>query len=290
MKLINRPVNRLFAFGCSFTHYGWTTWPEIVAYDLDIPMYNLGRSGAGNQYIANMVAQANEIYGFTADDLIMICWSGYIREDRWFDHNWQTAGEVSSYNIYDEHFVNTYMQPEWCFIRDFAVFSHTKRLLEALGCQHHMFSMAELWRPEQPFGVVDPERTQIASNLKTIYHDVLESMLPSFFETLWDGDMHAYKSHQQKELWDNRYTDWHPLIPEQLEYMQKLFYEHKFREQTLQAADQKYLEFVDFINYHIAHCENPFFNTMDLDKVDHDKLEHLFHIKQSEPFSPLLIR
>lgn len=42
-------MSRLFAFGCSFTHYKWPTWADIVARDFKV-YENWGRGGAGNFY------------------------------------------------------------------------------------------------------------------------------------------------------------------------------------------------------------------------------------------------
>ena len=82
MKLITRPPKRIFTFGCSFVEYYWATWAEILGKDLGIPLYNFGKSGGGNQYIANTFAQANAVYNFNEDDLIIVSWTNVCREDR----------------------------------------------------------------------------------------------------------------------------------------------------------------------------------------------------------------
>ena len=43
-------MKRLFALGCSFTHYCWPMWPELLAQEYD-ETYNLGMPGGGNQII-----------------------------------------------------------------------------------------------------------------------------------------------------------------------------------------------------------------------------------------------
>jgi hypothetical protein len=89
-KLINRPVRRVFTFGCSFTGYAWMCWPEAIAYDLNIPLYNYGRSGAGNQYIFNMLMQANNYYKFDENDLVIVSWTNVYRDDKFIKNNWVT--------------------------------------------------------------------------------------------------------------------------------------------------------------------------------------------------------
>ena len=67
----NKP-KRLFTFGCSFTEWIWATWANILAYELDVPFYNFGKPGAGNYYIANQISQADAIFNFTKDDLVIV--------------------------------------------------------------------------------------------------------------------------------------------------------------------------------------------------------------------------
>ena len=65
MTNIAKVKGRLFTFGCSFTSYHWPTWANILAYDYDIPLYNYGLNGAGNQFIFNMLMQADSFNNFT---------------------------------------------------------------------------------------------------------------------------------------------------------------------------------------------------------------------------------
>lgn len=290
MKLIERKPQRLFAFGCSFTHYGWSTWPDVIAHDLDIPMYNLGRAGAGNQYIANMVAQANEHYGFTKDDLVMICWSGYLREDRWFDGGWQTNGDISTYSFYDKNFVDNYVDPVGCFIRDFASFSLTKRLLEQIECQHHMFSMAPLWQPEQDHSIADPGITQTTHKLKKIYGRVLSAMLGNYMDVLWQGKMDYHKLHEQHIMWQNKYTDWHPHPREHLYFLEKIFNDHVFKSDTIHTVEQTQKTFENFIRTNIDKLGGEIFDTIKLPLHEHRAMHSLLHFRENLADEQTLIR
>ena len=246
MKLIDRKPKRLFAFGCSFTAYHWATWPEIVAYDLGIPMYNLARCGAGNQYIVNMIAQANEIFKFNSDDLIMVCWSGYMREDRWFDGGWQVAGSVHSNNIYDQDFVDRYMNPDWCFIRDFAAFSLIKHLLNNTSSQYHMFSMLNLKKPEMDFD--QDHSSSVERRLLEIYASTIDSMLPDFETAIWNSDIAEHKNAQLEKIFNCGFSDWHPLIDEHYQYLDAVFDEHIFSSGTKNLVDHTHKCMIDYIN------------------------------------------
>jgi hypothetical protein len=106
-------VKRLFTFGCSFTHWIWPTWADIYATQFDF-FENWGYPSAGNLYIFNSIIEANKRHKFTADDTIVIMWSGILRSDyynfRWEfneEHKSIRASEIINYgyiNSIDEWF------------------------------------------------------------------------------------------------------------------------------------------------------------------------------------------
>ena len=49
-------MKRLFAFGCSFTGYGWPTWADIIGQSFDY-YENWGKSGIGNYLISSRVVE-----------------------------------------------------------------------------------------------------------------------------------------------------------------------------------------------------------------------------------------
>lgn len=291
MKLIDRQPQRLFAFGCSYTQYAWATWPEIVAHDLSIPMYNAARSGAGNQYIANLVAQLNQMYRFGPDDLVMIAWSGFFREDRWIKHSWRLQGDfeltptVFEYpeTQFSEQFVEDFSDPLGYLVRDFASIALVKNILDLCGCQYQMFSIYDI-----PF-VYDQERTEVddkshtLNKLITLYHDTMRHILPSFDSVLWQGDQHAHKAAQTKERWNDRWTDWHPTIDEQYLFLKKTFSEHQFSDSTEQTVDRVFGEFSDFMRSLIDRPEllnkhTGTLNTIDLPEPEWSQFNQDFHI------------
>jgi len=279
MKLIENQPRRLFAFGCSFTQYKWLTWPEIVAYDLNIPMFNLGRAGAGNQYIVNAIAQANEVYNFNSKDLVMICWSGYMREDRWINNDWTAKGIVTNSPHYDQEFVDKYMDTEGVVVRDFAGFAMVKRLLDKLDCQHHMFSVYPMWQTEVGKEHAIDTNNNTVSKLREIYRKILLALLPSFTEVLWDSDIETFKTKQQSEIWNNKFTDWHPLIFEHFDYLKSVFDEHKFSEQTKHAVKNLNRAHWEHVNKTIAENNLEIYdpNIPSLESADCNRKFHLTH-------------
>ena len=76
---------RFFAFGCSFTNYRWATWADVIGSSLrrqGYEYYNYGNSGAGNYYMYSSLMAADQRHSFTDDDIIMVMWSSWNREDR----------------------------------------------------------------------------------------------------------------------------------------------------------------------------------------------------------------
>lgn len=139
---------RIFAFGCSLTQYFYPTWADILIShfsNTDNALgYNWGKSGAGNQYIATKIWEANAIYNFGPDDLILIQWTSMFREDRYHeDIGWYCPGGFNEQRLKNKSFeLNGFDyedQMQWadylhCVMRDCALISSTHEALKNLGC------------------------------------------------------------------------------------------------------------------------------------------------------------
>ena len=234
--MIDHPVKRLFAFGCSFTEYHWACWPEIVAEDLDVPFYNYGKSGAGNQYIANMIAQADSRHKFTADDLIMVCWTNVSREDKWVNGVWITPGNIYTQNVYSDDYVKKWADPLGYLVRDCATITLAKGYLQNTNCQYHFFSMCEL---HHTFDL--NEKNKVNDNMKDRYQQLCDTYyeilsMPSFYNLLWHNDIHENKFKLMKQVYDNYFDDGHPSPLDHLYFLRCLFPQHCFKESTIKKA------------------------------------------------------
>ena len=93
----------LLVSGCSFTDknfisdfhpdllHKWPTWPELLAKKLDMEVINLGKMGAGNEYIYSSLL--DKIMTTDNIGLIMAAWSQSQRRDwkvkrKWFNNSW----------------------------------------------------------------------------------------------------------------------------------------------------------------------------------------------------------
>ena len=116
---------RVFCFGCSCTYYEWPTWADILRKDLDIPVQNWGIGGLGNVGIFCRMVQCNVINKFTDEDLIIVVWSSWTREDRYIDGKWHNMGNVhvqEKDSIYDNNFIKKYKLKK----KNYVFFSSTK--------------------------------------------------------------------------------------------------------------------------------------------------------------------
>jgi len=248
LKLIAQKPQRLFTFGCSFTDYNWTGWPEIVAYDLQIPLYNYGRIAAGNQYIFNMLMQADANFKFRSNDLIMICWTNVCREDRYIQDHWQLCGNIYTQDFYDQHFIDNCADPLGYLIRDLATIAATDAFLQQRGCQYHHMAMMDIirrkdqWNPDASmFGTAEQMHT-----LLKMYGPVLQRIPASYYDVLWNNDLQTKFQIDQQTI-HPKFNDGHPLPEEHLSYLQKT-YEHDWRPHTITAV----VDSQDMLSKHIT--------------------------------------
>lgn len=227
LRLIDRTPRRLFAFGCSFTRYGWTTWPDIVSSDLGIDFYyNLGLPGAGNELIFNRLMQVDGRYALGLDDLVMLCWTNTCREDRFVNGGWISPGNIYSQKEYPRQFVERYYSdPASVSLHDYAFIHASRSLLELRGCQFHFMQMLDLltfhdqWTSDRSGSCNDLLRSEVAD------------MAPSFYDVLWDNDIEARHAKEHEKY---GYFDGHPSPAEHLFYLQQVF-DHEWKQETIDA-------------------------------------------------------
>jgi len=173
-------MSRLFTFGCSYTNYRWSTWADCLAPEFD-SFENWGQGGGGNHYIFNSVMEADQRHNFGANDTVIVCWSTFLRDDRYAQGKWHTIGGMFTTPIYQPEYLKTHVDERGCVIRDFAYIKAVKVLLESKPNLNWRFlSLANLKagprcdsEPGQPKDVMD------------VYADVLDSILPSYQEVLF---------------------------------------------------------------------------------------------------------
>lgn len=213
-----KKYNRLFVFGCSFTHYSWPTWADLLAKEMEHAEYhNYGKSGSGNLLISNRVTQANCKFKFCETDLVIVMWSGAFREDRYIDDNWRTAGNIyTQTHAYDKNFVKNYTDPEGFVIRDMSLIELTRSYLNNLPCTAIHTSMIELTGEN---AALMPDRSQepisFEQKINDIYKTTLDGMLPSVTEII-----SSTKTWHWTDSYGKPYYESHPTTMDYCNYLQ----------------------------------------------------------------------
>lgn len=104
-------MSRLFTFGCSYTMWPWPTWADIVAHELKLEHHNWALPGLGNVGIASRMLECDLTHKFNDDDIILVVWSSWTREDRFnvkksFSSGWSRLGDV--HHTYDKDFIHNH--------------------------------------------------------------------------------------------------------------------------------------------------------------------------------------
>jgi len=114
-------MQRVFAFGCSFTDYVWPTWADIYVYNLNTKCkyYNYGGVGLGNVAIQTLILEADLQYNFTSKDQIIIGWSGWNRYDYFQEKNngWE-RGNGSVLHKYTNQYDDQFLKKYWSYEND----------------------------------------------------------------------------------------------------------------------------------------------------------------------------
>ncbi len=210
-------IDRFFSFGCSFTKYKWPTWADIIAYDLNCTYYNFGKSGAGNMYISNIIAQADNFFQFNKHDLVVICWTNVFREDRYTSkQEWILPGNLSTQQIYDRKFVRKYNSIEHCLLRDYAQIYFVYQLLKSKTNLQFLCMI-------NPFDIFDQFDNTIVVNkkldvLKNTYSSIIDIMPKDYYAYLWNNNLENKKADCKKI--HKYFDDCHPTPNEHLKYIQ----------------------------------------------------------------------
>jgi len=195
-------MSRLFAFGCSFTNYRWSTWADCLALEFDY-FENWGQSGGGNHYIFNSVMEADQRHQFGDGDTVIVCWTSFTRDDRYVNGRWHTLGNIFNCPIYELKYLKDHYDERGYLIRDLAYIKAVKTLLENRpGLTWRFLSMVELMaRPTADDDV------SLHRDVMRLYSDVLDSILPGYDKTVFLNN------------WPKPGVDSHPTPAEHLKYL-----------------------------------------------------------------------
>lgn len=243
---------RLFTFGCSFTKYRWPTWVDILHDSMpNADLYNTAKSGAGQQYIATQLEQHNRHYKFNEDDLIVIMYSTFYREDRYRycgkgRDNWITPGNIYTQQTYSEDFVKNWADPRGYIIRDLALMTGVKALLEQLPC-------AAVTMSSVPIDFAYNEYTQQITEIDDVielHRDVIDSLQKPMLSLEMNG---VWTSGATYDMNGQQYADYHPSTVRYCNYLKKIGFDitdesTDYAEQCTHVLDNDIETFDDLVD------------------------------------------
>lgn len=208
---------RVFAFGCSFTAYTYPTWASLIFQECtNAEHYNFAKPGMGNLGIASRIAEANTKYNFNEDDLILVMYTTFFREDRWITDRWETHGCVYSQGYYNKNFVKNYVDPIGCLIRDFAQIELSTRYLNSLPCDTLMLKASDIRDEGKHFIYESPNRYDaITATYDTLWNQFPPSLREVMFPNGWE--VRSKRLSNGKE-----HIDRHPITIDYYDYLIKL--------------------------------------------------------------------
>lgn len=213
MNIDFKKYKRFFAFGCSFTSYIWPTWADIISKEMpDAEYHNAGHCGAGNLMISARIAEASLKFKFTDTDLVIVMWSTFCREDRYFKNAWQCPGNIFTQNLYDNKFIKKFADTRGYLIRDLVLITNTMGYLKSLPCTS--INLCSV-----PFSYQN-ENNNI-SDVISVFDNTIKEIPSSLFvlemkEEWVNGHFYSHSAH------GNNFGDYHPDPLRYHGYLQKL--------------------------------------------------------------------
>lgn len=226
---------RAFLFGCSFTHYIWPTWADLIAKEIpDTRIY--AQSGAGNFYIYQAVIEALVTHKIGKNDLVLVMFSNVTREDRYTKREgWITPGNLFFQDTYDSKFMDKFFCEKGYLMRDLALIEGIDRTLSTTGADYDLMSMI----PLDSLSSDDVKMTGV-EDILNLYSNTLKKIKPSVFETIYGGKW-TNRPHrpQYTTHWaTGMYVDNHPTPDEHMEYIMETFPDTKFSDTTIEYAQE----------------------------------------------------
>lgn len=231
--------NRFFSFGCSFTQHIWPTWANIIAFDLNIPFQNWGKSGAGNFAISSKIVECNFVNEFKDDDLIVVLWSTWQREDRYLDQSWQCHGSVFNNHIYDFDFIKKYWSMENDYIKNSVIIDLTQRAFNDKIKFEGSISIPHISGEEYHYSDKRIESEKL-KKIKEIFYNNLKKPI------LFERKAISHRSYNDKCL------DGHPDIMEHLNFVSTKIYPTlglTLNQSTINFCKNYFDKAVDIIDY-----------------------------------------
>lgn len=237
-------MSRLFTFGCSFTHWSWPTWADILGREFE-QYENWGQRGGGNVFIFHSLIECYKKNKLNKNDTVVVMWSSYFRKDQYRDGSWYTIGEDGLPK--DVDFRGKYFET-------LSLISAARNLLDHWGVDYTFTSMVPL-----NSGMDIEETYDEFADINHMFNSDLQIVNPSMLETVFNGNWGSRRMPNKKTIKDTYNAlmgpDWpsvNEFLKHKLEDVDQKILEEILNNDTLCAYARPELvkHIVDFDNFH----------------------------------------
>ena len=217
-------IDRLFVFGCSFTGWCYPTWADILATNNpNIEYYNYATGGAGNQFIFTKLQQADIHYKFTKRDLVIVQWTNIRREDRFFveSDKWITPGNIYTQQLYNDNYVENYVNDCNSALRDYTVVYASLQLLQ-YKTNFKFLQMVDIFESLDQWEIETTKSSRFKSIVDFYKPHINPFLTDSFYQVLWSNNIDNKRESVTTEFHPD-YSDFHPSILEHANFVSSVF-------------------------------------------------------------------
>jgi len=158
-------------------------------------------------------------------------WSSICREDRYYNNDWNTPGNIFTQGLYDEAWVQKFADPKGYLLRDMALIDLTRRYLESTEATWYFLNMS----PFEQLICAENKHMGNYRDIMKLYQDTLKYVKPDILNTVYQG-----RWPETPILAPGGQTfDYHPTPAGHLRYLERIFPNLKLKESTK-----------EFVNHH----------------------------------------
>lgn len=213
-------MSRLYTFGCSFTNYVWPTWATLL---LTVKNgENWALPGMGNKFIFESLVECNVTHKLTKDDIVIIMWSSWFREDRFIADKWLEGGNVYNHHFYDKSFIEKYYDEKGAVLHNLNFMSAAIMLLESIGCKYIVSSAFPLFQLNENMDGLDLTMLDDIVDVKIFkkYIDFITQNMNIIHEPFLQDKYHSHNIIYKNRPWNKKPgPDWHPTPDKHFLYL-----------------------------------------------------------------------
>lgn len=214
---------RLFTFGCSYTSWHWPTWADILGREFGDENYkNLGICASGNEFAFHRLTEAHARFNIQPDDLVIICWTNFAREDRYLNGGWQTTGNIFDQDFYPKEWVEKWFDLRGALVKTASFIAGATHLLDSIGCDYvygSAFPMQQMNQRDTLF--TGPEFEDIFR----VYDRYFQKINRSMTQHLYGDGVWKNPEGLRIRFWIKETGSWiddHPNVQQHLRYLQDI--------------------------------------------------------------------